>query len=291
MKAPSRRKRNQRDNNPPPMVLTERDKRIIEAVYQYRVLRQDQIHTLFFGASKAASQRRLALLYHHGFLTRRFLTVRTSYLLSPALYLIDKRGAEVLRAEFGYDVIHWEASDNAVGLQFLEHTLTINDIRIAVTLACQQLDYTLLTWQGEADLKANYVRVNVRTPSGKRQLVSLIPDSYFALETPRGKTHFFLEVDRGTMTTKRFATKVAAYITYYQSGAYEQRYKTKSLRILTITLSERRMEHLRKVTENVGGDTRFWFAIHSQILAKMVLNTPLWRIANSLEPMALIEPL
>jgi hypothetical protein len=67
---PTRRKRNRRDLNPPPMILMERDKQIIQAIYHCCVLRQDQIHALFFGASKAASQRRLALLYHHGFLSR-----------------------------------------------------------------------------------------------------------------------------------------------------------------------------------------------------------------------------
>jgi hypothetical protein len=46
------------------MVLTERDKDILEMLYRCRVLRQDQLHTLFFGMSKAASQRRLFLLYH-----------------------------------------------------------------------------------------------------------------------------------------------------------------------------------------------------------------------------------
>src|SRR5579859_6326821 len=111
----ARRKRNERESNPPPMELTERDIQILDMVYRCRVLRQDHIHALFFGSSKTASQRRLALLYHHGFLARRFLTVRASYLLSPALYVLDRRGATCLRTALGYDELHWQTGDTQVG--------------------------------------------------------------------------------------------------------------------------------------------------------------------------------
>src|SRR5260221_6982870 len=178
-----RKKRNERGSLPPPMELTLRDTRIIEAVYQYRVLRQDQIHALFFGASHTASQRRLALLYHHGFLERRFLTVRASYLLSPTLYMLDKRGAAHLRTALGYDEIAWKPVDVQVGQLFLEHTLAINDVRVAITLACRAPGYELLTWESETDLKADFDRVTLRARTGQRRAVSLIPDSYFVLGT------------------------------------------------------------------------------------------------------------
>jgi hypothetical protein len=285
-----RRKRNVRDSAPPPMELTGRDMQIIEAVYQYRLLRQDQLHTLFFGASKAASQRRLALLYHHGFLDRTFLSVRASYLLSPAIYLIDKRGIELLRGELGYEIARWQSEDKRIGQQFLEHTLAVNDVRVAITLAARQLGYELLTWKSEAELKVDFDRVPLKDAFGKKQAVSLIPDGYFVLDTPLGKAHFFLELDRGTMTTKRFAAKIAAYTTYYRSGAYEQRYKTRSLRVLTVTLSEGRLVHLKKAAETVGADARFWFATHAQVTVQQVLSRSIWQIAGNEASMPLIAP-
>ena len=99
-----RSKRNVRDSNPPPIVLTERDKRLLEMVYLCRCLRQDQIHSLFFGGAKSASQHRLMLLYHHGFLNRIFLTTRASIQFSAVAYVLDKPGATVLQAEFGYSI-------------------------------------------------------------------------------------------------------------------------------------------------------------------------------------------
>jgi hypothetical protein len=86
-----RRRRDRRDANPPPMRLTDRDREIIEAVCLHRVLRQDQVQALFFG-SKSAAQRRLALLYHHGYLARQFLPVRGGIMNSPILYLLVNLG-------------------------------------------------------------------------------------------------------------------------------------------------------------------------------------------------------
>jgi len=285
---PIRRKRNKRDDNPPTMILTERDKRIVEAVYQCRVLRQDQIHTLFFGASKAASQRRLALLYHHGFLTRVFLTVRASYMLSPALYMLDRRGAELLRSELGYDDITWTSKSHDVGQPFLEHTLAINDLRVSVTLACRTQGHTLLEWRSEADLKGSYDRVTIHERNGSNQIVSLIPDSFFVIQTSRGKAPFFVEVDRGTETTGRFQDKIRAYQAYVQTGAYEKRYGYKSVRVLTVAFSQKRLESLKTVTGEIGGKERYWFALHSEITPRSVFEKPIWVSGGSMEQMALL---
>lgn len=285
---PIRRKRNRRDDNPPPMVLTERDKAIVEAVYRCRVLRQDQIHVLFFGASKAASQRRLALLYHHGFLTRVFLTVRASYLLSPALYLLDRRGAELLRSERGYDDITWTSKTHDVGQPFLEHTLAINDVRVAVTVACRAHGYSLLDWRSEADLKGSYDRVPIQEQDGRNQVISLIPDSFFVVQTPQGKAPFFLEVDRGTETTSRFQSKIRAYQAYVQSGGYEKRYGYKSVRVLTTAFSTKRLESLKAVTGTVGGKERYWFALQGEITSQSVFDAPIWVSGASSERRTLL---
>jgi hypothetical protein len=50
------------------------------------------------------------------------LTVRASYLLSQALYVLDKRGTEVLRAERGMDGVKLHANTKELSQQFLEHT-------------------------------------------------------------------------------------------------------------------------------------------------------------------------
>ena len=268
------------------MQLTPRDKQIIEAVHHYRVLRQDQLAQLFFG-SKAAAQRVLVRLYDHGFLERRFVPVLSGR--SPTFYVLDRRGADLLRAELGYDELTWYHSSKDLKTDFLEHMLAINDVRIAVVRACQRLGYPLVTWLGESELRTDYDHVRV---PGQSRPVSVIPDGYFAIDTPRGRAHCFLELDRGTMTTARFRTKVEAYIAYYRSGGYQARFGAKGLRILTVTLSQARLDNLRRATASVGGGhaSRFWFGVHGRLTPDTVLDQPVWQVAGEAGPLALIAP-
>src|SRR5687768_11770657 len=97
-----KRRRDKRHENPSPMRLQERDIDLIEAVHYHRVLKQEHLQALFFG-SKATAQARLEKLYDHGFLERKFLPVAVGSGRSPTLYILDRRGAELLRAERGYE--------------------------------------------------------------------------------------------------------------------------------------------------------------------------------------------
>lgn len=281
-----KRRRDQRPQTLKPMRLTERDKEIIHAVHMYRVLRQDQLEQLF-SRSKSVMQRVLVRLYDHGFLERKFLPILGWN--SPTLYVLDRKGADLLRAEYGLEDLVWYNTSKDLKMDFLEHTTAINDCRISITNAATAAGYELLKWLTEADLKADYDRVGIRAPSGKTQSVSLIPDSYFVLKTPNGYAHFFLEVDRGTETTGRFKTKILAYMAYYQSGAYERRYGSKSMRIVTVTKGKKRLDGLKQATEEVGGKRRFWFALGSDLTADTILHLPLWYVAGEQELSALIE--
>lgn len=265
------------------MRLVERDIKILEAVADYRILRQDHIQQLFF-SSKSTAQYRLSHLYHHGFLQRHFLPVYAGW--SPTLYTLDKRGVALLRHECGLERVTVWDSEN--GHEFLSHTLAINDVRVAITLACQDADYTLVQWKSEADLKADYDRVTITNEKGKEQSISLIPDSYFTIETPQGKTSCFLEMDMGTMTVGRFATKIRAYLAYTKSGAYQKRYQTKSLRVLTITTSQTRCINLIAASESVGGDRRFLFSTKEQTVRETALHSPIWQVVGNSAPIALI---
>jgi DNA-binding MarR family transcriptional regulator len=284
----NKRRRDQRLDEPKRMRLTERDRAIIEAVHLYRVLRQDQIQTLFFG-TKSAAQRALARLYDHGFLERKFTPVL--YGRSPTLYVLDKRGAELLRAERGYEDLVWYPSSKDLKTDFLEHTTAINDFRISIVVAAYRQGLELITWASETQMKADYARVAI---SGAQRPVSLVPDSYFVINTPLGRAHFFLELDRGTETLERFKQKAKAYVAYHASGGYEKRYGTKSLRVLCVVNSEGRLANLanavKQVTDVVGGRRRFWFALASSITPETALTASIWYIAGEQQPRALLAP-
>ncbi len=270
--------RDQRLAEPPPMRLMERDIDILQAVYEYRTLTTDQIQTLFF-TSLSQAYDRLHMLYHNAYVNRILQGVHADKMSKPMLYVLDKRGIEILRRKRGIEVER-RATLKGVTFQFLEHTLAINWVRIAVTKAAIAEGFKLVKWIGENELKSDYDYVSIRTDTGRMKQVSVIPDGYFVLETPRGITHCCIEVDTGMETVGVFKKKVLAYQAYYHGGGYEGRFGAKSLRVLTITDSPKRLINLVKMTEENAGKQRFWYTTQEQISSKTVLTEPIWKVAT-----------
>lgn len=281
--------RNRRVDNPPPMRLMERDIEILKAVHEFRIMRGDQLQALFFGSQSTASYR-LSRLYQHSFLDRHFLPTLGGLASSPALYTLGKRGVDVLRRvlDCGPKDIRKPPNNQELSPLFLEHLLQINDFRVAVAVAARNLDFTLEKWQDDFQLKADFDRVVIQTPQGRKRSVSLIPDGYFVLQVPQGRACFFLELDRGTMTRGRFRDKVLAYQAYIASGQYEKRYGTRSLRVLTVTSGPKRLENLREEAEQAGGGRVFWFTTSDQIAPETILSMPIWSLAEKSDLATLI---
>lgn len=280
---------NRRVDNPPPMRLMARDIEILKAVHDFRIVRGNQLQALFFGSQSTASYR-LSRLYQHGFLDRHFLPTLGGIASSPALYTLGKRGVDLLRRMLDGDPqdIRKPPDHRELSPLFLEHLLQINDFRVAVMVAARRLDYTLEKWLDDFQLKAHYDRVVIEAPNRRRREVSLIPDGYFVLKVPQGRACFFLEVDRGTMTRGRFRDKVLAYQAYIASGQYEQRYGTRSLRVLTVTSGPKRLENLKAEAEEARGGRVFWFTTGDLVADKTVLMGAIWQITGSNELASLI---
>lgn len=264
------------------MRLTPRDIALVDAIYRCRVLRRDQAQRLFFPSKNTANQR-LKLLHQHGFLARRRLPVEYGQGSGQALYLLGGRGAALVAAQLGVDVaeIGWRRTHNHVSSPFLEHTLMINDVRLAVEAAASQQGYQIETWLREEELKVAPDRVWVETQARQRRRIAIVPDAYFRLSTAGHRACFFLEADRATETQGRWAQKIRAYLAYVHSGSYLRRYGSRSLRVITVTTGEKRMVNLVRTTAQVcrADEQRlFWFATLDQIAPEAVLDAPIWRI-------------
>ena len=264
------------------MRLTPRDIALVDAIYRYRVLRRDQAQQLFFPSKNTANQR-LKLLHQHGFLARRRLPVEYGQGSGQALYLLGGRGAGLVAAQLGVDVaeIGWRRTHNHVGSPFLEHTLMINDVRLAVEAAASQHGYQIAAWLREEELKVAPDRVWVETQSRQRRRMAVVPDAYFRLSMVGHRACFFLEADRATETQGRWAQKIRAYLAYIHSGAYLRRYGSRSLRILAVTTGEKRMANLVRTTAQICRSSEqglFWFATLDHVAREAVLDAPIWQI-------------
>jgi hypothetical protein len=282
------RKRDQRPANPDRMRLTQRDREIVKAVYEYRVLKQEQIQRLF-GMTKTRATRVLQRLFHHGYLARVFLPVIKG--AAPTLYVLDRAGVQLLRSDFGLETLKWHPTSKSLKHEFLEHTAAINDFRITLTIACQREGYGL-TWVGENEIKSDIDRVKVQVRRFTYKSIPIVPDSYFLIETPRGVAHFFLELDRATMPTSRFQSKIRGYIAYYENGGFVARYSPSDedarFRVLTVIAGvptgEKRLVNLKAATQQVGGANLFWFAKSQELTPETVLKHDVWIVAGDDTP-------
>ena len=285
---PKRLSRYKRAESPPAMVLTDRDKEIVKAVFAYRLLTREQVEILLFSpegnqdhrTKTSICQKRLKLLYQHQFLDRIHLPIVPNEGSGPIVYCLAEQGAQLVANELGVErsSVGWRRKDNAVDFYFLDHSLRINDVRIAVALAAKRSGWTLTRWLTERELKS--LRERVQDPAHPDRTLPVAPDAYFTLEFGDKRASFFLEIDQATEDNKRFKVKVGAYLAYVMSGQYQERYQTKSLRVLTVTTGERRVANLKSTTEKVAGSDFFWFTTVGMATAEKILTAPIWRVAG-----------
>jgi hypothetical protein len=279
LKGEKRHRRDVRPKNPGRMYFTESDRAVLRLLYEYRILSQRQFERLL-GRSRGTVQQKLIRLYHHRFVERIFPPIKRGMGRSPTLYVLDKQGYDALREEGIEDFSGFPKRD--LSSLFLEHTLAINEVRIAINLACQRLGWGVLEWQGENEIKREYEHVIARERGRKQRSIPILPDSYFVIEIPgRGKSHFFLEVDRGTMPQERYKQKIVGYVAYLNLDIARRRFKAQGLRVLTVTDRPRRFPQLVQTASTVQGiGNRFWFAQLSAISGETVLTESIWRVAG-----------
>lgn len=299
------------DSSPQGFRMTSRDVDILAAVYRYRVLSTVQVERLLFPPSGGQSHRtktsrcrhRLKMLFQLGYLHRVEQPTRLSEGRKPLLHLLDKKAVPILADELGVFVeeIDWKPSDNRIGWQFIEHTLAINDFRIAIDLAADQNRFQVSTWLDEKTLKRKEMkeRVHITGPDGASQYVTVVPDGYFRLTADGYDYDRFVEIDLGTETgrsskfgRRTFLRKLRGYAAFYRSDNYEKKYGTDAIGVLTVTTSKRRLANLIDLVPDADeeGSDMFWFTTLDRISARTVLTEPIWEIAGKKGKHSLVWP-
>ena len=304
---PRRKKRVERSavKDLPALRITERDLAMVLGLYTYRALDSDQLQRLYFPVKdgnlrsrQVHCRHRLSLLFHHGYVARDERAIKPRDGRKPLVYFLDKKGAELLIQYAGIapDEFDWHPRDTVKGASdlFLEHLLQTNEVRIALTLAVPTAHAELVRWVDDKTLRSRHWKdyVILTNEHGVAQKVAIVPDGYGQLSTSnqdgtQTNDYFFLEADLGTTTgwasnsqQRSWGRKIRAYWEYYTSGMYQKRYTTQSLRILTVTTTERRLAHLQTWTERAGGKARFWFTTFAAIKQQNILTDPIWRVAG-----------
>jgi len=276
----------------PAIKLTERDVWLLLFLHETRFLKREQIERLFFSnageltdTTTAKANRRLSKLSAHGFVERIFRPVTIGR--APAVYAIGKNGYKILSKVLGRDRkdLVYKRKASKVESLFLDHCLGIAEFRVQLELALRaNPDIELLFWERES----TKLNAKVQDPTGKQKCLPVTPDAFFGLKTPQGKSYFFLEVDMGTESLRRFAQKIIAYKEYWKSGKYRDTYGFNHFRVLTVAESDRRLANLIETTKKAGGRNMFLFAAFSYVERATLLGL-IWLSQSSSKPSSVLR--
>ena len=288
--AMARRPRFERASEPPAFQITDRDADLILAVGRSRFLTSRHLQALVAGSADKIL-RRLSALFHAGYLDRprAQLDYYSNTGSAPMVYALSDRGAQLLNARFGatFPDTDWQHKNRSVGRPFIEHTLAIADTHCALTVATQARPEvqligadTLIASFPTPPLSADRAfiwRSQVRR-NDVIESISVNPDYVFALRSPViSRRCYLVECDRGSMPVARatfkrtsIVRKYAGYIEGYNAKLHEQQFGWKAFRILFITNTPERADHMRVALQDFTRATNirqlFYFA-HADALA------------------------
>jgi hypothetical protein len=263
---------------PPRMRLTERDRRILEAVHAYDgILSFSQIRRMFF-TGKSQAEERLKLLYQNGYLNRLNKDQRRHY--TEMVYWLDKKGAELIASLDGssLSVIAWRKEPRWFQV---EHDLAVNDFRIDLEESCRMNpDVQLESWVPESEFWAYPDKVEYRY-QGKKMHRQVRPDGFFVLETAEHRIRYLLEIDRSTEDNPRFLReKLLPGLAYIKSREYEVRFGYRGGRWLVVTTGERRLRNMLNQARKADAKGLFFFTTSDQVTPSALLLSPIWRRAD-----------
>lgn len=279
---------------PPRRVLTPRDVDVLVALFKFRYLAASQVRRLHF-PSLQTTTRRLRILAETGYV----LTFRSPGVPDRVAYLTPKGLAAVADfvgvgvSDLGTTRLRTQPKDH----YFLKHALAISDVRIALTLACaSDPEVRLLGFfadhvaevagRGVVRRFLRDVAADVRTPE---VTIGHTPDAVFALGHGEAAALFLTEVDRGTESVanrdRGFAKTLRFYRDYLRSGGFARYHDTfgvasfKTVRVLVLTSSRRRIETIRAVGASLGFEPsnlmRFvWLAETRDVDATTIFSLP-----------------
>ena len=219
--------------------VTERDTDLIKTIYKYRYLSLEQIIRLFF-PSKQMAEKRLRQLITEKYLKKHDAT--------PVVFLLNHRGHEVAKSELHGTLPYHTVIIEHVKQMFLEHTISINDFRISLTLACKEKGIELVSfipcyWKN-------------RLLRGESMYLVHEADALIVLKKDDIHYLYFLEVDKGTETLSGVLKMVRFYVNHHNLETYKP-YETifqcefKGFKALVVTNSSTRLENMREKAKTV----------------------------------------
>jgi len=245
---PTRLPRYKRTQREVACILTGRDLEILALVESFRLASSEHVQALVEGSGQNIL-RRLQKLFHRGYLDRIRQELVEDGGSAKMVYAITNKGIRELQKAGKLDertATDWNAQNRGLHDLSIRHTLLISHIHAVFAALCQTHPDVRLSWRDEGRDISDAIEVSL--PEGYTR-IPVAPDAFFRLENLKGRAHFFLEADRGTMTIQRFMMKLKAFAAYWRERRHVERFGIRYFRVLTVTTSKIRAANLVAAAE------------------------------------------
>jgi hypothetical protein len=265
-----------------------RDGEIIEAVRRFRYISTQGLLKLFApdGRGEKALRRRLAILFHNQYLTRRYLHPMERPIgigSSKAIYILDEKAAVYLWGD------GWKGSKEgkklirrkSFGYRHLKHSLAISEFQLVLHLAISSRpDASLESFtpdMEDADMKVEVRIPRYRVRSGEveklggLEKVTVWPDASFSIVASKKRYFYFLEVDQADRKRERIFKRFLAYWRYVVGDRCKLRKKrgVSGAFVVFVAPSAKRRDVLIEIANQVPEVRKkrpgFWFIDQSEV--------------------------
>lgn len=307
-----------RMKQPPPIRLTVRDEKILLTIYEYGgLLTARHIHQLFFnGKSKRTVERRIATLFHNGYLERPRLHHHRTKAIPESFYWLGLKGILHIATSIGKPVeeptsdtksakkkvkahlrkkeIYWLDQPH---WQNLVHDIRGIDVRLAFLRAIKSRPHLRVQqWINEMAFRSNVDKVSIPGSSLKR---GVIPDFFLHFIDEKkhkaGNRHhhvrLLFEIDMANHSAPRFQRqKIEAYARYIDSQAFLERFSATQAHWLVVTTGKKRLDNLQRTIESINSSMQSRFSLSTfQLVTKSdPLTDAIWQRVGKRDPIPLM---
>jgi hypothetical protein len=236
--------------------LSDRELEAIAVLSEIRFLSTSQLERWVFDGSTPlararAARRSIAKLVELGIvrhLERRIGGVRAGS--AGHINLLTALGLR-LAAVHGWITSEQARRTREPGGQFVRHYLAVAEAHLRVLEAQARGELQILARQAEPVAWREFTGA-----SGLQR--TLKPDAFFAVSSKPWSTHWFVEVDRATISGTTLDRRLSTYIDFWQNGQ-EAVARGVSLKVLWLTPDTRRLEQLRQAFRRAPAKARGLF--------------------------------
>jgi len=251
-----------------PIVLTQRDRELLFAVYEQGFLTTRLIELAFFPPPSgqrrshcSAAYERLQQLWLWNLLDRVQLPIAKVLGGSrPLLHTLGAAGVPIVAEHTGAGTTpvqrrRLERLDDA----FVTHDLKATELWANLKAHLPATRVSSWQWLPERVLRSRHERV--RDPVSRRWL-PFLADAAVEFTYPSGaKQLAFIEVDQGTQPLKKFRLKVRSYEAYLASDVFWRRWNRESFEVCVLTHSRNRLANLWRVSRDEVPEERWaWYS-------------------------------